>query len=366
MEIKSTVLYSGFLFLSVLWYNVSMRLSHKIDGILAAIVSIAVVLVLACFFKNNSIATYAEGENETYVDATAHFVTFYDEDTKLTVKTEAQTVSEALERAGFIINQGDLVEPKMDTVINADNFFINIYRARPVVIKDGNIEKYIMTASYDMRTIVGEAGISLYDGDEVELMPDVFSLETGTVNVYQITRNGGRTLTIEEEIPFAEEEVKDVNLDKGTSEVRQLGEVGAKRSYYNVLYVDGVEVSRELVSEEVVREPVSRIVAVGAKKSIPPEWETCAGWARAAGVSEADLSAALDLIYHESGCRVDAENVSSGAYGIPQALPGNKMASAGADWQTNPVTQIRWMSGYVSRYGGWQGAINWWYSHGWY
>ena len=106
-------------------------------------------------------------------------------------------------------------------------------------------------------------------------------------------------------------------------------------------------------------------MAVGAKKSIPPEWETCASWARQAGVSEADLSAALDLIYHESGCRVDAAN-PSGAYGIPQALPGSKMAAAGADWETNPVTQIRWMSGYVSRYGGWQEAINFWYAHGWY
>ena len=82
-------------------------------------------------------------------------------------------------------------------------------------------------------------------------------------------------------------------------------------------------------------------------------------------MSEADLAAAIDIIYRESGCRVDAQN-PSGAYGIPQALPGSKMASAGADWETNPVTQIRWMAGYVSRYGGWQGALEFWYSHGWY
>ena len=43
---------------------------------------------------------------------------------------------------------------------------------------------------------------------------------------------------------------------------------------------------------------------------------------------------------------VDAEN-ASGAYGIPQALPGSKMASAGADWQTNPATQIKWGLGYI-------------------
>ena len=53
-----------------------------------------------------------------------------------------------------------------------------------------------------------------------------------------------------------------------------------------------------------------------------------------------------DIWNRESGWRYDAEN-ASGAYGIPQALPGSKMASAGADWQTDPATQIRWGLGYI-------------------
>lgn len=69
----------------------------------------------------------------------------------------------------------------------------------------------------------------------------------------------------------------------------------------------------------------------------------------------------------ESGWNVYAHNPSSGAYGIPQSLPGNKMASAGADWQTNPDTQIRWGLGYIQgRYGSPCGA--WAHSQavGWY
>ena len=54
----------------------------------------------------------------------------------------------------------------------------------------------------------------------------------------------------------------------------------------------------------------------------------------------------VDIWNRESGWRYDAEN-ASGAYGIPQALPGSKMASAGADWQTNPATQIKWGLGYI-------------------
>jgi hypothetical protein len=54
----------------------------------------------------------------------------------------------------------------------------------------------------------------------------------------------------------------------------------------------------------------------------------------------------VDIWNRESGWRYDAEN-ASGAYGIPQALPGSKMASAGADWQTDPATQIKWGLGYI-------------------
>jgi hypothetical protein len=56
----------------------------------------------------------------------------------------------------------------------------------------------------------------------------------------------------------------------------------------------------------------------------------------------------VDLWNRESGWRYDAEN-ASGAYGIPQALPGSKMASAGPDWQTNPATQIRWGLTYIKQ-----------------
>jgi hypothetical protein len=58
-------------------------------------------------------------------------------------------------------------------------------------------------------------------------------------------------------------------------------------------------------------------------------------------------SCLVSLWNRESGWRWDAEN-ASGAYGIPQSLPGSKMASAGPDWQTNPATQIKWGLGYIS------------------
>lgn len=82
----------------------------------------------------------------------------------------------------------------------------------------------------------------------------------------------------------------------------------------------------------------------------------------------ADQFTCLDSLYSgESGWRVNADNPYSSAYGIPQALPGSKMASAGPDWATNPATQIRWGLGYIAdRYGTPCGAWGFKQSHGWY
>lgn len=73
------------------------------------------------------------------------------------------------------------------------------------------------------------------------------------------------------------------------------------------------------------------------------------------------------IVDHESDWNVSATNASSGAYGLVQALPGNKMASAGSDWKTNPATQIKWGVDYMKdRYGSPCGAWNFWQSNGWY
>lgn len=70
--------------------------------------------------------------------------------------------------------------------------------------------------------------------------------------------------------------------------------------------------------------------------------------AAARGWGGSQFSCLESLWTKESGWKHTADNPSSSAYGIPQALPGSKMASAGSDWRTNPVTQIRWGLGYIA------------------
>jgi len=127
---------------------------------------------------------------------------------------------------------------------------------------------------------------------------------------------------------------------------------------------DGIQnAGRDLVT---IEKPVVTIPAAGtpdpdSAKAIGLKKVLERGW----GVDQYDC---LELLWdRESRWNVSATNPSSGAYGIPQSLPGDKMASAGADWQTNPTTQIEWGLGYIeARYGSPCGA--WAHSEdvGWY
>lgn len=92
-----------------------------------------------------------------------------------------------------------------------------------------------------------------------------------------------------------------------------------------------------------------------------------ADWMRAAGISDADFGYVEYIISHESGWDYHAVNRSSGAYGLPQSLPAGKLASAGADWRDNPVTQLRWANNYaVGRYGSWEAAYHFWTVNHWW
>lgn len=114
-------------------------------------------------------------------------------------------------------------------------------------------------------------------------------------------------------------------------------------------------------SEATASAPPSASVEPGTAQAIAAEMTAGLGW----GGGEFDCLVAL--WNRESGWNSSAQNSSSGAYGIPQALPGDKMSSAGADWQSNPATQIAWGLDYITgRYGTPCGAWGHSESVGWY
>ncbi|MFT4283748.1 MAG: lytic transglycosylase domain-containing protein [Protaetiibacter sp.] len=107
--------------------------------------------------------------------------------------------------------------------------------------------------------------------------------------------------------------------------------------------------------------PAAGVPDPGTAQAIAYDMVMARGW------GQAEFDCLVALWNKESHWNVYAHNTRSGAYGIPQALPGEKMASVGADWATNPATQITWGLGYIGgRYG--TPCVAWGYSQsrGWY
>ena len=140
--------------------------------------------------------------------------------------------------------------------------------------------------------------------------------------------------------------------------------------YTNTITRDGYAVTEK-------PKPVPVVAAVEKKQSftapsaaVPDPGSAQAyayGAVAARGWGEDQYNCLVSLWQKESGWRVNAENSSSGAYGIPQALPGSKMATAGEDWATNAGTQIEWGLSYITgRYGTPCGAWGKSQASGWY
>ena len=195
--------------------------------------------------------------------------------------------------------------------------------------------------------------------------------------------DGSSVTTVTEDVTDAHSSTQEEtdSLPQGQTQVKTAGVDGVSRVTYQVTMRDGQEVSREAVSSVVVTQRVDEVVLVGtgeattasAASAAPapaaapsaPVAETAAAGTDAAsaqavarsmmgsyGWGDDQFSCLVSLWNRESSWNYQAENASSGAYGIPQSLPGSKMGSVGADWRTNPTTQIIWGLGYISgRYG---------------
>lgn len=107
--------------------------------------------------------------------------------------------------------------------------------------------------------------------------------------------------------------------------------------------------------------------AQAAAAAAPSAQEAFAKITAEKGLSADEIAIWSWIINRESGWNHTAMNPYSGAYGLPQSLPAEKMASHGSDYRTNPETQLRWMYDYmVNRYGSISGAKAFWDVNGWY
>ena len=291
--------------------------SKKITFVSGAIL----MLVGGLFFVNQALAD----ATKPAAKAGEKLVTIYDRGAEKTIVTKARTIREALKLAKFSIDERqDVVEPSLDSEMVAEKYNINIFRARPITIVDGNKRLKVTTAEQTPALIAKAAGIEVFEEDKTTLSnsdnmavdganmvmkidrasmvnfvlygkesvirthaktvgellkekninpkkDDTLSVDRSAKIIpgmkIELWRNGKQTITAEEDVKFEVEKVQDANRDSGYREVKQAGENGKKNVTYEIEMKNGVEVSRKEIASVVTKEPKKQIEIVGTKSS---------------------------------------------------------------------------------------------------
>lgn len=240
---------------------------------------------------------------------------------KQTLPTRAGTVQDFLDRAEIKLEDGDVVEPAADIEIDEDNFRVNVYRARPVTIFDGDKRIQALSAATTARSVAAQVGIDVYPEDRLkqeassdvlrdQVIGDKITIERATVvnlNLYGtpvvirthsktvadllkeknialasgdsvqpaaetpitsniqvfVTRSGTQITTVEEAIKNEVQIIEDPSLSFGSTATRQAGSPGAQLVTYELALQNGQEVGRKVIQKVRIKDPVTAIIARG-------------------------------------------------------------------------------------------------------
>ncbi|WP_163229383.1 G5 domain-containing protein [Bifidobacterium aerophilum] len=256
-----------------------------------------------------------------------------------------------------------------------------------VTVKINGQSRTVLDSDFtDVKSVLDAGDITLEPDDKVT---PALTASVSESTVITIERAGTQVETKDEPIAFNEVRKETADLPKGTEKVETEGEKGVMETTSLVTRSGGQVISSNVFTSYVKKAPVDKVILVGTGESSSSSSSSSSDTATSTdigtttpvgdmqqwahdylldnGYTEADFTATAYIINHESGWRVNATNASSGAYGLAQALPGSKMASAGSDWATNYQTQLKWFWGYCeSRYGSIQGAYAFWLANHWY
>ncbi len=377
--------------------------------------SVLAVFGLTFFLAASPDAAQAQREG-------GRLITLHDRGTELVFITAKETLKEALDEQGVIIDAQDAVEPSLDEKLVAPDYRVNIYRSRPVTIVDGATRQKVVTPYQSAERIALDAGVQLFPEDTTELTRSSDLIADGaglqltvdratliSVDLYgkqtevrtqattikglleeksikleandrvstapgtpieagmhiRIWREGKQTVTVEEDVAFETERVKDADRPVGYKTVQTPGQDGRRTVTYEVMVENGVEVARKEIASIVLQPAIKQVEIIGAKPETMPY--TGGGskteWLAASNIPQAGWGYADFMVQKESGWNPNARNATSGACGLAQALPCSKV---GPNWN-NPVVSLNWMNSYVNgRYGGWEGAYSFWQKNRWY
>ncbi len=294
------------------------KLIHRSNTLLGRLIISALVLIAVAVISVSNV-THADNGAK---NQTGRLLTVHDRGNEKVILTLAATIGDALTEAGIAVDTNDAVEPALTEKLVASDYQVNIYRARPVIIIDGNSRTKVVTPYQTADQIVKSAGIKLYDEDITNLgrtdniiadgaglqltitraTPFEFTLYGKTTTVrtqaktiltmltekgiklgaddrvsldlntvinegiaVKIWREGKQTITVDEPINFEVEKIKDADREVGYVDVRTAGVEGSRSVSYEITIQDGIEVGRIEIASITTLQPIKQVQVVGAK-----------------------------------------------------------------------------------------------------
>lgn len=392
-----------------------MRLRIKKSATLFSLcLSVLAVFAVFTLFSLSTHSAHAQIEG-------GRLITIHDRGKDTSFITTKNTLKEAIAEQNITLDPKDAVEPSLDEKLVAPSYQVNIYRARPVIIIDGATRQKVITPYQSAERIVKDAGITLYPEDKTTLTRSTDYVADGaglqltieratpvTLDLYgkttmirtqgktvadmlkekgislgsdgrvsvalttpitdgmqlRVWREGKQTITVDEDVAFDTQQINDADHAVGYKQVQTPGATGKRTVTYEITIQNGVEVGRTEIASLTTQAPVTQVEIIGTKQ--PTLAYTGGGsksdWLAASNIPAEDWGYADYIVSHESGWNPNSVNKSSGACGLAQALPCNKVPGN----PYNPVDSLNWMNGYVNKYGGWAGAYSFWSVNRWY
>ena len=295
----------------------------KIKQIILANKFLLLGVLCLVFIASFSLTKASADTNDTAKGG--RLVTVHDRGDVRVILTHAQTVADALQAADVHVVKGDTVEPALDEQLVASDYSINVYRARPVLVIDGQFRQKVNTSKQSAAGVAKAAGLELHDEDiatlsqsgdmvtdgtaevlnikratefELTLYGKTFTAYTQAKNVWDmlkqkgvklgdsdtvsqpfgakivpgmkvaVWRNGVQTVTLDEDIDFKVRQIQDYDHPLGYKKVETPGQKGKRTVSYEIHMQNGVEISRTEIHSQVIAEPKEQVETVGAKMPV--------------------------------------------------------------------------------------------------
>jgi uncharacterized protein YabE (DUF348 family) len=378
--IKVLVIVLALLFASMVIFNIK-NIQLEVDGKSVKVTTMLNTVEDVLNYRGVSVVGSDEvtpsldtpiSNNEKIVVSHTHPIRLIIDGKGVQIWSSASTVSQVIKSLG-LAPKSVITNISTSVPLNNINEPIQISTTKYVTVNIDNVQQKLFTSAQTVGMLLGSLDIESNSKTSVPLDSPVTN--DMHIDIKEVeSKNQVKTVLV----PFKVIKKKTSDLYKGETVVKTQGKVGIQKSIYNLEKNKKQVINKKSIGQLIVKQPVAQVVLVGTKKrpevpdvsvdvspgsaqSIAQDMLSDYGW------DSGQFKCLVALWNRESGWRVNANNPYSGAYGIPQALPGNKMASAGSDWRTNPATQIKWGLGYIKgRYSSPCGAWAHSESSGWY